>query len=1102
MKRVCQMYLTIVLILITLFSTSYSHVISMKYNDSQNTTENLANQTDIPEDVFQTNGLFSSDKVWSEPYQITSPVHNRGGYKIAKDNGGNYHYIYIKSLSLYGTSLYYQSTNDNALDNWTLAEQILQLDSEISEFDFLIDKNNTIHLTFIVQRETVWQLNYMYKQENDSIWSMKFNLDKTFQSEFYDHRLFLADDYMQIFWVSKERGTTKETLNSSIKFITKNLLSNDWSIINTVYESLNPINLAINQLKNNNTVLLFTNWDNDYSGNDIYYLFSNNAGLTWVNLTLLYEYPLEIDYLKIYPSFITGGFHTIWSSAESSKKVNHHEIFLNGTVRDSLFILNSAFNDGYFGGLYENETSGDMYVFYEEITVSTSNLYYRKRIGMGATWQIPGVLTSSGNAEDPIFLSNENDTALGNLFYLDSAVLMGGTFHSDGSFLNQNPLHIMTEDNEKGSIIVDSNNTIHYIWQHIGRYDNKIFYLTKAINGSVEIHGCITESSITDAAAPKLVIDSNDNLHCIFVADNIITGFDGLYYTNKLASQNNWSDAELVKIPENYAQPDNFQVVIDEADTIHIIWSETAGLYTNNLYYSYKFDFETDFTTITIVENEFLISSLYPSFVIDSYGTIHLVYVKIDRDDMINYVLYRSKTISLDWSGPLTLTASTQFLLIEPLIDIDSDDNLWMIYLRKYLSGAYFVADAILMEKRYSGLWFQNATLFLGEAINFHEFLITDNNTLVYIQHNTNIPTDTIPDDSFDTVLASYMSPNEDWSSREIIAKNLYHEFIPIGFYDNNSHNIFIVIYDKVGADTNIHIVNRQDDFDDDLLGNEDERLFNTDLNNSDCDLDGILDGDEVKNYRTHPNLNDTDLDNLEDGDEIFIYNSNPLSLDSDNDLLLDGDEIYIWFTNPILQDSDYDSLNDYDEIYIYGTDPTSSDTESDGMPDDWEIDNNLNPNLNDSYQDSDNDNLLNIEEYSNNTNPHLNDTDSDGLLDGEEVKEYSTDPLKFDTDEDSISDYDEVIIFGTNPLLPDSDQDGFTDREEINAGTDPLNPRNNIRRNKIRTISLSVIIPIVSIGSFYAIFEVRYRIKLKNLHQNEIDELQLEEEKLQQEMN
>jgi hypothetical protein len=115
-------------------------------------------------------------------------------------------------------------------------------------------------------------------------------------------------------------------------------------------------------------------------------------------------------------------------------------------------------------------------------------------------------------------------------------------------------------------------------------------------------------------------------------------------------------------------------------------------------------------------------------------------------------------------------------------------------------------------------------------------------------------------------------------------------------------------------------------------------------------------------------------------------------------------------------------------------------DSDHDGMPDAWEQLYGLNiTDPNDAQLDLDSDNLTNLEEYLHSTDPKNSDSDSDGLMDGDEVKIYFTDPTDQDTDSDNLTDGDEVKIYGTNATNPDSDGDGFSDGVEVENNTDPL---------------------------------------------------------------
>ncbi|HUN65033.1 MAG TPA: OmpA family protein [Bacteroidota bacterium] len=170
----------------------------------------------------------------------------------------------------------------------------------------------------------------------------------------------------------------------------------------------------------------------------------------------------------------------------------------------------------------------------------------------------------------------------------------------------------------------------------------------------------------------------------------------------------------------------------------------------------------------------------------------------------------------------------------------------------------------------------------------------------------------------------------------------------------------------------------------------------------ADPDGDGLT-NDEEKKLGTDPHNADTDGDGLSDGDEVNKYKTDPLKADSDGDGLSDGDEIHKYHTDPNKADTDGDGLSDADEILKYHTDPNKA------------------------------------------------DTDGDGLTDGEEVLTYHTDPLKADTDGDGLSDGDEVHKYHTDPLKADTDGGGVNDGDEIKNGTNPLDPKDDFKKEELK---------------------------------------------------
>lgn len=198
------------------------------------------------------------------------------------------------------------------------------------------------------------------------------------------------------------------------------------------------------------------------------------------------------------------------------------------------------------------------------------------------------------------------------------------------------------------------------------------------------------------------------------------------------------------------------------------------------------------------------------------------------------------------------------------------------------------------------------------------------------------------------------------------------------------------------------------------------------------------------------------------DSEDFLAIGANPGS-SGDNFRTWEGviDDVAIW--NRALSAGEVATLYNNGNGVSVGEALNPADTDEDGIPDFYENTNGLDPNVDDTAGDLDGDGLSNLEEFQGGTSPQNADTDEDGLTDGAEVNEHSTDPVTADSDGDGLSDGEEVTGAlnpfleaalrdpfeagvdpagdPTNPNDEDSDDDGFDDQVEIEFNSNPNDP-------------------------------------------------------------
>ncbi|MCK5298547.1 MAG: hypothetical protein KAJ76_06555, partial [Candidatus Heimdallarchaeota archaeon] len=883
--KVSLLVMIFLILLTTVFvnvNQAFFYLDSRLSDDTQLYTENqdetLANAI-IPQSNWNT-----TESVWSQPEQLTHPDINRNEYTAVQGPNNTYYCFWIKELRIFTNAIYISYVENFTTNEWSIPKQIIQIDSLISDPTAIVDENSTLHLAFISTRENIWQVNYISKDALNNNWSSREVFARSFEYS-YSNLVFSISNRVAVHlaWVSTKIGTSGITLDSSIQMTTKNQTTELWGSTREFFSTENPMafDMAVNQ---NNTVQIgIIKWDLTFTGNLLVIANSDNDTISWSSTTQIASYVSRYGSIRIYPSIITGGFHVLWNYKFSHKKIFHRELHHNGTTRTSAVQINLLNTDGYIAGIGENQTTNDLYILYEEVLFSNSNIKQRKRNGGGLTWETAELISTDSQSFNPIFMQNSySNTSEAVLLNLNKERLEARVFTKPSVFTNASAIIITSNNNDKGSLAIDSERTNHFVWQYIGQTGSDIYYQKKEINSSWEFQGSIMSEWKDAASNPRITVDSNDNLHCIFVADSYVSGIDGLFYVTKNSNQDNWSIPLLVKIPESDAEDDNVDLFIDSFDTIHIVWTESTAIFQNKMLYSYKYNYQTLFTTEDISVNMGTTSCNLPNFVIDSFGTIHLTYTEGNRVSLVNEVDYRYKLSGQSWSTKEVIVASIDVDYLRPLITVDSEDTLRLIYLQRYSTGNYLLTSAKLWQKPSLSSWSFHSSLYSDELTTNHAFLITKNDTLVYSHHVTNLPNDKFENNFVDKIFITCTNEINEWGSRETLFLNPIYNNEIFGIYDKKSDNIFFLLEDKRVNNPQMHIIYRQNDTDQDTLGDIDEEIFWTNKYEQDSDSDLLLDGFEVRESLSNPVIADTDWDTLGDGMEVNLYLSNPLVIDTD----------------------------------------------------------------------------------------------------------------------------------------------------------------------------------------------------------------------------
>ena len=222
------------------------------------------------------------------------------------------------------------------------------------------------------------------------------------------------------------------------------------------------------------------------------------------------------------------------------------------------------------------------------------------------------------------------------------------------------------------AIAVDSNNTIHIVWDDNTPGNDEIYYKKSMDQGETWSAAKRLTWTPGKSSWPDISIDSNDNIHVVW--DDGTPGYSEIYYKKSTDGGETWTaDRRLTWTPDWSDNPD---LAIDSTDALHVFWEDyTPGF--SEIYYRRTADAGATWSTtkrITWTAGD----SFDPALAIDATDAIHLVWYD---DTPGNLEVYYKKTTNggKTWS-PTDRLNWTSGSSQRPVIAVDSTDAVHLVW--------------------------------------------------------------------------------------------------------------------------------------------------------------------------------------------------------------------------------------------------------------------------------------------------------------------------------------------------------------------------------------------------------------------------------------
>lgn len=355
---------------------------------------------------------------------------------------------------------------------------------------------------------------------------------------------------------------------------------------------------------------------------------SNTSGECW-------EPDLEIDN--------NGIINIVWDD----DTVGNYEILFSQSSDDGLswsqFINVSSNSYSSYSPKIAADSSGNLNIVWHDNTSPNWDIHFSRSTDIGASWSseqdITGTVGQSRNSgvalnsSGDIFVVWDESTSVKDEIYFRYSTDNGASWSPIVNLSNN------SGESSYPAIAVDGAGNINVAWHDDTSGTNKIHYSRSTDNGTSWSLPKILPSNSQSSMFPAIAVDDSGNICAVW--RDIFSSNTEIFFCHSGDSGANWSGAKNLSSSSGYSEYP--KLVMDNAGNTNVVWSDDSGTGPYQILFSRSTDFGTSWSP-PIKISATLGDSFSPAIGVDEYGNISIVWTGITSSSFNWEIFYTGST--------------------------------------------------------------------------------------------------------------------------------------------------------------------------------------------------------------------------------------------------------------------------------------------------------------------------------------------------------------------------------------------------------------------------------------------------------------------------